>query len=104
MLQPSSQGLLSYPRPMERARRDPGLSSLAPGSGKMRHPAGNEVVNDVVFQMMMHSNVIVGITTSRGLVLLRFLRSLAVGVFDLANCSLSIVGFVPVFNVGQLVS
>ena len=70
----------------------------------MRHPAGNEVVNDVVFRMMMHSNVIVGITTSRGLVLFRFLRSLAVGVFDLANCSLSIVGFVPVFNVGQLVS
>ena len=70
----------------------------------MRHPAGNEVGNDVVFWRMMHSNVIVGITTSRGLVLFRFLRSLAVGVFDLANCSLSIVGFVPVFNVGQLVS
>ena len=27
--------------------------------------------------------------------------SLAVGVFDLVNCSLSVVGFVPVFNVGQ---
>ena len=27
--------------------------------------------------------------------------SLAVGVFDLVNCFLSVVGFVPVFNVGQ---
>ena len=27
--------------------------------------------------------------------------SLAVGAFDLVNCSLSVVGFVPVFNVGQ---
>ena len=27
--------------------------------------------------------------------------SLAVGAFDLVNCSLSVVGFVPVFYVGQ---
>ena len=27
--------------------------------------------------------------------------SLAVGAFDLVNCSLSVVGFVSVFNVGQ---
>ena len=26
---------------------------------------------------------------------------LAVGAFDLVNCSLSVVGFVPFFNVGQ---
>ena len=29
--------------------------------------------------------------------------SLAVGAFDLVNCSLSVVGFVSVFNVGQQV-
>ena len=28
-------------------------------------------------------------------------RGLAVGAFDLVNYSLSVVGFVPVFNVGQ---
>ena len=27
--------------------------------------------------------------------------SLAVGAFDLVNCSLYVAGFVPVFNVGQ---
>ena len=27
--------------------------------------------------------------------------SLAVGAFDLVNCSLSVVGFAPVFNIGQ---
>ena len=27
--------------------------------------------------------------------------SLAVGAVDLVNCSLSVVGFIPVFNVGQ---
>ena len=27
--------------------------------------------------------------------------SLVVGAFDVVNCSLSVVGFVPVFNVGQ---
>ena len=31
-------------------------------------------------------------------------RSLTVGAFDLVNCSLSVVGFVPVFNVCQQVS
>ena len=40
-VQPRFQGLSSY-RPQERTRRD-GLSSLAPGGGKMRDP-GNEVV------------------------------------------------------------
>ena len=27
--------------------------------------------------------------------------SLALGAFDLVNCSLSVVRFVPVFNIGQ---
>ena len=36
-MQPRSQGISSY-HPTERVRRDP-LSSLAPGSGKMRDPA-----------------------------------------------------------------
>ena len=27
--------------------------------------------------------------------------SLAVGAFDLVNCTLSVAGFVPIFNVGQ---
>ena len=40
-VQPRSQDLSSY-RPQERTRRD-GLSSLAPGGGKVRDP-GNEVV------------------------------------------------------------
>ena len=61
---------------------------------------------------MMYSNVIVDITISRGSFV--FSRSrvqvsacltnvggLVVGAFDLVNCSLSVVGFVPVFNVGQ---
>ena len=30
-----------------------------------------------------------------------YVGSLAVEAFDLVNCSLSVVGFVPVFNVGQ---
>ena len=61
---------------------------------------------------MMYSNVIVDITISRGSFLfsqcrvqvsasLTNVESLAVGAFDLVNCSLSVVGFVPVFNVGQ---
>ena len=69
-------------------------------------------VNVVVCQLMMHSNVIVGITISRGSFVfsqsrlkvsasLTNLGSLAVGAFDLVNCSLPVVGFVPVFNVGQ---
>ena len=61
---------------------------------------------------MMYSNVIVDITISRGSFVFSQSRvqvsasltdvgSLAVGAFDLVNCSLPVVGFVPVFNVGQ---
>ena len=61
---------------------------------------------------MMYSNVIVDITISRGLFVFSQSRvqvsasltnvgSLAVGAFDLVNCSLSVVEFVPVFNVAQ---
>ena len=61
---------------------------------------------------MVYSNVIVDITISRGWFVFSQSRvqvsasltnvgSLAVGAFDLVNCSLSVVGFVPVFNVGQ---
>ena len=66
----------------------------------------------MVCQLMMHSNVIVGITISGGLfvfsqsrvkvsVSLTNVGSLTVGAFDLVNCSLSVVGLVPVFNIGQ---
>ena len=58
---------------------------------------------------MMYSNVIVDITISRGSFVFSQSRvqvsasltnvgSLAVGAFDLVNCSLSVFGFVPVFN------
>ena len=61
----------------------------------------------MVCQLMMHSNVIVGITISRfsfvfsqsGVKVsasLTNIGSLAVGAFDLVNGSLSVVGFVPV--------
>ena len=61
---------------------------------------------------MMYSNVIVDITISRGSFVfsqscvqvsasLTNVGRLAVGAFDLVNCSLSVFGFVPVFNVGQ---
>jgi len=61
---------------------------------------------------MMYSDVIVGITISCGLFVfsqsrvkvsasLTNVRSLAVGACDLVNCSLSVVRFIPVFNVGQ---
>jgi len=61
---------------------------------------------------MMYSNVIVGITISRGSFVLSQssvkvsasltnVESLVVGAFDLVNCSLSVFRFVPVFNVGQ---
>ena len=61
---------------------------------------------------MMHSNVIVGITISHSSFVFSQSRvkvsaslsnvgSLAVGAFDLVNCSLSAVGFVSVFNVSQ---
>ena len=69
-------------------------------------------VNVVVCQLMMHSNVIVSITISCGSFVFSQSRvkvsasltnvgSLAVGAFDLVNCSLSVVGFVSVFNVSQ---
>ena len=56
--------------------------------------------------------MIVGITSSRDLFLFSQSRvkvsasltnvgSLAVGAFDLVNCSLSVVRFVPVFHIGQ---
>ena len=61
---------------------------------------------------MMYSNVIVDITISCGSFVFSQSRvqvsasltnvgSLAVRAFDLVNCSLSVVGFIPVFNVGQ---
>ena len=61
---------------------------------------------------MMYSNVIVVITISRGSFVFSQSRvkvsasltnvgSLAVGAFDLANSSLSVVRFVIVFHVGQ---
>jgi len=61
---------------------------------------------------MMYSNVIVGITISSGSFVfsqscvkvsasLTNVGSLAVGAFDLVNCSLPVVRFVTVFHVGQ---
>ena len=61
-------------------------------------------MNAVVCQLLMYSNVIVGITIARGSFVFRQSRvkvsasltnvgSLAVGAFDLVNCSLSVVGF-----------
>ena len=69
-------------------------------------------VNVVICQLMMYSNVIVGVTVSRGSFVfiqsrvkvsasLTNVGSLAVGAFDLVNCSLTVVGFVSVFNVSQ---
>ena len=66
-------------------------------------------------QLMMYSNVIVGITISRGSFVfsqsrvkdstsLTNIGSLAVGAIDLVDCSLSVVRFVSVFYVGQLLS
>ena len=66
----------------------------------------------MVCQLMMYSNVIVGITISRGSFVfsqsrvkvstsLANIGSPAVGTFDLVGCSLSGVRFVPVFHVGQ---
>ena len=65
----------------------------------------------MVCQLIMYSNMVVGITIFRGSFVFSQSRvkvsasltnvgSLAVGAFDLVNCSLSIVGFVLVFNVG----
>ena len=61
---------------------------------------------------MMYSNVIVGVTISRGSFVfsqsrvkvstsLTDIGSLAVGAFDLVDCSLSVVRFVSVFYVCQ---
>ena len=66
----------------------------------------------MVCLLKMHSNVVVGITISHGLFVfgqsrvkvsasLANVGSLAVGAFDLVNCSLSVVVFVSVFNVSQ---
>ena len=71
---------------------------------------GSVPVNVAVSQLMMLSDVIVSITISRGSFVYSLSRikvsasltnvgSLAVVAFDLVNCSLSVVGFVPVFNV-----
>jgi len=60
---------------------------------------------------MLYGNVIVAITISRGSFVfsqscdkvfasLTNVESLAVEAFDVMNCSLPVVGFVPVFNVG----
>ena len=59
---------------------------------------------------MMYSNVIVGITISRGSFVfsescvkvsasLTSVGGLAVEAFDLVNCSLSVVRFIPVFHI-----
>ena len=69
-------------------------------------------VDVVVRPLMMYSNVIVGITISGGSfvfsqsrvkvsISLTNVGSLAVGAFDLADCSLSVVRFVSVFHVCQ---
>ena len=69
-------------------------------------------VNVVVCQLTMYSNAMVGITIFRRSFMfsqsrvkvpasLTNVQSLAVGAFDLVKCSLSAVGFVLVFNVGQ---
>ena len=61
---------------------------------------------------MMYSNVIVDIIISRGSFVLSQSRvqvsasltdveSLAVGAFNLVNCSLSVAGLDPAFNVGH---
>ena len=66
----------------------------------------------MVCNWIMYSNVIVGITISRGSFVFSQSRvkvatsltdvgSLAVGAFDLIEFSLSVVRFVPVFYVGQ---
>jgi len=60
-------------------------------------------VNVVACQLMMYSDVIVGITISRGSFVLRQSRVnvSASLINDLVNCSLSVVRFVPVSHVGQ---
>jgi len=69
----------------------------------------------VVCQLTIYSNVIPGITISFSSFVfshscvevsasLTNVGSLAVGAFDLVNCSLSVVGLVPVFRVGEQVT
>ena len=69
-------------------------------------------VDSVVRKSMMFSNVIVDISISRRSFVfsqscfevpasLSDVGGLAVGAFDLVNCSLSVVRFVLVFNVSQ---
>ena len=69
-------------------------------------------VDVVVCQLIMYSNVIVGITISRGSFVfsqsrvkvstsLTNIGSLEVGAIDLVDCSLSVVRFVSVFHFGQ---
>ena len=66
----------------------------------------------MVCQLMIYSNEIVGVTISRGSFVfsksrvkvstnLTNIRSLAVGAFDLVDCSLSVVRLVSVFHVCQ---
>ena len=61
----------------------------------------------MVCELMMYSNMIIGITISRGSFVFSQSRvkvstsftnigRLAVGAFDLVDCSLSVVSFVPV--------
>ena len=70
-------------------------------------------VDFVISKLMVFRNVIVDITISSRLFVFSQSRvelstslsnvgGLAVGAFDLINCSLSVVRFVSVFNVGQL--
>ena len=71
-------------------------------------------VNVVVYQLMMYSNVIVGITISSGSFvfsqshvkvyqysLANIARKPGSQSFDLVDCSLSVVRVVSVFHVGQ---
>jgi len=73
---------------------------------------GGVPVGVVVCRLMMCSGVIVGIAISGGSFVfgrsgvgvsagLTGVGGLAVGAFDLVNCSLPVVRFVTVFHVGQ---
>jgi len=68
----------------------------------------------VVCQLIMYNYAFVGITISRNSFVfsqpciqvsasLTDMTTLAVRAFDLVNCSLSVVGFVSVINIGQYV-
>ena len=90
------------------------LSYFYPGGLRDKDAVNHRVpsVNVVLCRLMICNNVIVGITIFRGSFMFSQSRvkvpasltnvgSLAVGAFDLVNCSLSVVGFVLAFNVGQ---